>query len=221
MRPSSPIRALSLPALLLLAALPTGCKSTEGHDRAAETADQVVEVGGNAGQTQLYLDKSLDSLGKLVATSAEDPTPAFKAFSGELASFKSEFAEFGSSRAALRTKAETWFAEFEKQNNAIQDEDLRETGTKRLAEFREQVGETSARIDELVGAATKLELRLSDLRTYLSNDLTADGIKAVSGRIEDVTEDGRKIAVGLGELSKASGQLAERMRAARKPAPQK
>jgi|SoiMethySBSTD1v2_1073268.scaffolds.fasta_scaffold593485_2 hypothetical protein len=219
MRPSPLTRTLTLPALLLLAALPAACKTAEGHDMAAETADQVLEVGGDAGQTQLYLDKTLDSLEKLSATGGQDPMPAYKAFSSDLASFKSEFDSLRSGRADLRGKAETWFTEFEKRNTAIQDEDLRETGAKRLAEFRDRVAETTGKIDELVEATNKLELRLGDLKTYLGNDLTADGIKAVSGRIEDLSKDGRKIAVRMGELSKASVPLAEHMRAARKPAP--
>ena len=57
-----------------------------------------------------------------------------------------------------------------------------------------------------------------DLRTFLSNDLTPDGIKAVEDRIKDVAKDGRKAAGGLGELRKASETLAEKLRAARNQA---
>ncbi len=218
MRQTITIRSLTLPALLLLAALPAACKSAEGHDRAASTADQVVAVGHYAGQTQLTLDTTLDALQKVEATKGEDPTPSFKTFSSGFASFSEELADLRKERSALASKSEAWFSEFEKQNAAIQDEDLRESGAKRLAEFRKQVGETSKDVDELLAAAGGVEKRLTDLRAYLGNDLTADGIKAASGKIGDVTKDGRKVAVKLGELSKASETLAGKMRAARKAA---
>jgi predicted nucleic acid-binding Zn-ribbon protein len=212
------LRILSLSALLLLCALPPACKSPEGHDRAAATADQVVALGGVAGQTQLHLDKTLEGLAQIEATKSQDPLPAFKAFSGAFNSFKSEFAALSEERAALTVKAESWFTEYEARNKAIQDEDLRKTGTKRLAEFREQVADTSKQVDKLIEGTSSVQTRLEDLRTYLGNDLTPDGISAVSGRISDVTKDGRKVAARLGDLSKASEELASRMRAARQKA---
>lgn len=203
-------------SLLFFASL-TSCKSTEGHDRAADTADQVVMVGHCAGQTQLSLDKSLEALRKVDATREQEPTPAFKTFSSEFDSFREHFADLRKQRANLAAKAESWFSEFELKNAAIQDEDLREDGAKRLAEFREQVGETSKKVDELIKGGTDVEKNLGDLRTYLGNDLSPDGIKAASGKIDDAAKDGHKVAEKLGELSKASEALAEKLRAARKP----
>jgi uncharacterized phage infection (PIP) family protein YhgE len=212
------LHLLSLSALLCLCALPSACKSPEGHDRAETTADQVVAVGGCAGQTQLSLDKALEGLAQVEATKSKDPMPAFKAFSSEFNSFKSQFAALGKERAALSTKAESWFTEFEARNNAIKDEDLRKTGAKRLAEFREQVADTSKQVDKVIESTSSVQTRLEDLRTYLGNDLTPDGISAVSGRIADVTKDGRKAAARMGDLSKSSEELASRMRAAREKA---
>ena len=114
--------------------------------------------------------------------------------------------------------AESWFKEFEAKNSAIQDEGLREDGAKRLAEFRERMGETSKQVDELLKGAGDVDKTLGDLRTYLGNDLSPDGVKAASGKIADVAKDGHKVAEGLGELSKKSAALATKMRAARKPA---
>jgi phage-related tail protein len=207
------IRTIAL-SLLLLAS----CKSTEGHDHAAATADQVVMVGHCAGQTQLALDQSLNGLKKVDATRGEDPTPAFKEFSSAYDSFTGELADLRKQRAGLSTKAESWFSEFELKNSAIQDEDLREDGAKRLAEFRERIGETSKQVDELIKGASDVDKTLGDLRTYLGNDLSPEGVKAASGKISDVTKDGHKVAEKLGELSKASEALAAKMRAARKPA---
>ena len=209
------IRTIALSVLLLATA---SCKSTEGHDRAAATADQVVMVGHCAGQTQLALDQSLSSLKQVDATRGEDPTPAFKEFSSAYTSFNGELADLRKQRASLASMAESWFTEFEQKNSAIQDEDLREDGAKRLAEFREKIGETSKTVDELIQGATDVDKTLGDLRTYLGNDLSPDGIKAASGKISDIAKDGHKVAEKLGELSKASDALATKMRAARKPA---
>jgi hypothetical protein len=209
------IQALAIPFLSLVCALPLACKSTEGHDRAESTADRVVDVGAAAGQTQLYLDKTLDALAQLEATKSQDPKVAYKEFSGNYDSFTAELATLVKRREALRATAEGWFTEYEKQNSSIQDEDLRKTGEKRLAGFKEQIADTSKQVDEFLKNANSVDARLKDLHTYLSNDLTPDGIDAVSGRISDVTKDGRKVAARMGDLSKSSETLASKLRAAR------
>lgn len=211
-------RILLATVLLAASILPAACKSTEGHDRAKDTADQVVEVGGAAGQTQLRLDNTLAALEQVVATAQQNPKPAFDTFVKEYGAFSDELADLTKQREALKSKAETWFAEFEKKNEAIQDPDLRKAGTKRLAEFREEVKGVSQQVDELMNGTTALHGRLKDVRTFLGNDLTAKGIETVSGRIADAAKEGRKFAAGLGKLSKSSEMLASKMRAAQKPA---
>jgi len=210
-------KSLILVSLCAATALFTGCATTEGHDRAAETADQVVELGGSAGQTQLRLDNTLVALEKVVATAQQDPKPAYATFVREYEAFTNEFAGLTKDREMLKAKSATWFTEFEKQNNAIGDADLREAGTKRLAEFREQVAEVSEQVDELMSGTSSLNTRLKDVRTFLGNDLTPKGIDTVSGRIGDAAKEGRKFAAGLGKLSKSSTDLAAKMRAARMP----
>jgi phage-related minor tail protein len=211
--------SLAIPALLLFCALPTGCKSTEGHDHAENTADKVVAVGAAAGQTQLQLDKTLEALAQVEANRSKDPKPAYGTFAKSFDAFSGELAGLVGDRAALKSSADAWFSEYTRQNSAIQDEDLRRTGEKRLAEFKGLVAEASEQVDKLLQSASAIEGRLTDLHTYLSNDLTPDGIEAVSGRIDDVTSDGRKLAARLGELSKSAQELAGKMRAARPPPP--
>jgi len=214
------MKITALASLLLFSALPLACKATEGHDRAETTSDQVVAVGHAAGQTQLQLDQTLAAMEQIVATKDQDPKPAYDQFAKSLSSFGKEFAGLNSSRDTLKSKAEIWFAEFEKQNNAIQDEELRKAGEKRLNTFREEVAGVSKQVDELLEGTTAIEARLKDVRTFLSNDLSPDGIGAVASRISDVAKDGNKVAARLGDLSKGSEALGAKLRAARKPAPE-
>lgn len=214
---SSPIsKALFV---VLLAALPTACKSTETHDRAAMTADAVVEVGGTAGQTQLHLDKTLDALQNITAQAAQDPKPPFNSFASALSSFSSSLKSMTKERAEFETMAQEWFNEFAQRNETISDEDLRKDGTARVEEFRERVADINKQVDALLSDSHAFEGRLNDLRTFLGNDLTTGAVNSVSGRIKDATKDGRGIAERLGKLSKSSEEMAAKLRAAREMAP--
>jgi hypothetical protein len=211
-------RPLLLAALAGSAALPLACKSTEGHDRAATTADQVVAVGAAAGQAQLQLDQTLNDLAQVAAKAAQDPKPPFDAFVKSLGKFQDDLAFLTKQRGALAAKAQTWFDEYKLKNDAIQDPDLKQAGEKRLCEFQARVGEVSKQVDELMTGAGALDGRLKDLRTFLGNDLTPKGIETVAGRIADTVKEGRKVAAGLGKASKASEEVAKTLRAAQQPA---
>jgi hypothetical protein len=209
------LRAFTLTTTLALAAVPMACKTTEGHDRAATTANQVVKVGGVAGQTQLRLDNALTALQKIEESAKGDPKPAFDSFMKELGTFKSEFGTLASERAALRTEAESWFTEYAKQNDQIADEDMKEAGKKRLMDYREQVTDISKQVDDLMASCTAVSGSLDDLRKFLGNDLSAKGIEAASDKIGDCAKEGRKVAAGLGKLSKSSEALAAKLRSGR------
>jgi len=216
MSPHALTRVLTL---IALGALAFGCKTTETHDRAATTADHVVAVGGTAGQTQVQLDRAADALDDIVAKAAVDPTSAFKTFRTALEGFSDSFAKLKGERAALGESATLWFSEFQKNNNAIQDMELRKLGEERMADLQSKIGDVQKQVDELLANTTAVEVRMNNLRTFLGNDLTQAGIKTVAGRVSDTTKDARKAAGGLGRLSKSSEAAAEKMRAARPPPP--
>jgi hypothetical protein len=205
----------------LLCTLPPGCKSSETHDEAAATATSVVEVGGDAGQVQLHLDQTLTALEQVSATGAQDPKPAFDTFKSGLETYSSHLADLMQDRTAFTDRARNWLDDFSKRNEAIGDEDLRKAGAKRIAEFSEQVGDITKKVDELVTDSKAIESRLTDLRTFLGNDLTPKAVETASGRIKDVSKDGRKIAERWGQLSKSSEAMGAELRSAQTPPPAK
>jgi hypothetical protein len=213
------LRVHLLASVLALALVPAACKSTEGHDRAAQTADQVVSLGHVSGQSQLHLDNSLNALEKITVTAEQNPKPAFDMFAKELEAFGDTTQQLTKQRATLKTKAEAWFADFQIKGETIQDEELRKASADRLAAFREQVAQVSSQVDGLMAGTSSLQTRLMDLRTFLGADLTAKGIGSVSSRITDSVKDGRKVAADLGRLSKASEDISNSMRAARSTPP--
>jgi hypothetical protein len=201
----------------LLCTIPLGCKSAETHDEAAATANSVVEVGGAAGQVQLHLDQTLTALEQVSATAAQDPKPAYDTFKSGLAAYSSQLATLVKDRTAFADRARGWLDEFTKRNEAINDEDLRKAGAKRITEFREQVGDITKKVDDLVTDSKAIESRLTDLRTFLGNDLTPKAVDTASGRIKDVAKDGRKVAERWGQLSKSTEAAAAKLRAAQTP----
>jgi hypothetical protein len=218
MRATQLVKTILLASSIALAVVPLACKTAEVHDRASTTADSVVAVGGAAGQTQLHLDNTLAALEQIAATAKQDPLPAFKTFADSFDAFGRHLADLTEKRKSLETESMAWFTDFEKQNAAIQDPDLRKQGDQRLADFRTKVGGVSGQVDNLMAETLSLQGHLKDVRTFLGNDLTPAGIANVAGRITSYGKDGRKVAEGLGKLSKSSGDLAASLRSARAPA---
>ncbi len=203
---------------LVIALASAACKSTEGSDRAAQTALQVEAVGSVTGQTQLRLDQSLDALEQIAATADHNPKPAFDAFVTAFESFRAESAKFSREHGQLQSQMQTWFAEFSKRNATIQDAELRAQGEERLADLRGKSSAASERYEEVLTATRSFATRLGDLRIFLGNDLTPAAIETVGSRIKDTTKEGRQLAEKLGEYSKAAESIATPLRAAKQPA---
>ncbi len=210
-------RTSSLALVFALAGLPLACKSTETHDRAATTADSIVAVGGVAGQAQLRLDQTLDALEQVAARSVNDPKPPFDAFAAKFDDFQDELDNLESDRVSFENRANTWLAEYAERNETIQDAELRQAGATRVADFRSQIAGITQDVDGILSDARALEARLLDVRTFLGNDLTPQAVRTVSGRIDEITRDGRKLAERLGQLSKSSSETAGKLRAVRTP----
>jgi uncharacterized phage infection (PIP) family protein YhgE len=216
------LNAILLPLALAFAMQPlVSCKSTEVHDEAGAAASRIDALSSIAGQAQRRLDNTLNALTKVRDDAKTNPAPAFASFSDELSHYGSELNNLASTRNSMKSTVEGWLANYEKQNATIQDESLKEKANERLAEHRTKVTEVGTRIDALMTDAEATHKLLKDMRAYLGGDLTPQGIDSVSGRIGDISSDGRKVASRLGEFRDAALNTASALRSAQAPPPTK
>jgi methyl-accepting chemotaxis protein len=200
--------SLSLPSLFLLV-LPA-CSST-GSDKGAATGKSVTHAADQIDLGITHLDATLLALKELVTKPAPDLAPQFKAFDKSLAQLESTAEDVAALAAGIDTRSQEYFAQWDQQLAAVQNEDIRA----RSAERREAISASFKKIQneysEVRDEFKPLLSDLRDVRTVLSADLTMDGLKAVEDTVDDIREESESVKESLQELAKKFHELGARL----------
>lgn len=192
--------------LVALALLAGACQSTTAG-KADATGKNVTKA---ADEIQLgigQLDATLAALTSLVNEPGADLGPQFKAFSKSLDQLDSTAKKVRETAASMDGKGKAYFAEWDAQIAAIQNEDIRERSTDRRKVVEAAFSKIQGEYGEARDTFKPLMNDLLDIRTALSADLTMDGIaavkksvKKVNGEAEDVKENLQELADGFRKL---------------------
>lgn len=186
---------------LLLGALVSACSAT-GSDKGAATGKTVEQAAGEVGLGIGHLDATLAALEVLVEKPAPDLAPQFKTFTKSLAQLESSAEDVAALAAKIDSKSQDYFAQWDQQLAAVQNEDIRA----RSSERREAISASFKKIQNEYGEVREefkpLLSDLRDVRTVLAADLTLDGLKSIEDTAEDVMKESRSVKESLQELEK-------------------
>jgi len=192
-------------ALTLALSLLAACNSTS--DKGASTGKTVDQAAAEIGQTITHLDATLVALKDLVKNPAADLTAQSKLFTKSLGSLESSAKKVAELASEIDTKSQDYFAQWDTQIASVQNEDIRE----RTAERRETVSKNFQKLkEEYVDVREGFKPLLDDLRdvrTFLANDLTVDGLKTIKGTVEDIADESGDVRESLDELHKRFQEL--------------
>src|SRR6185503_16298737 len=186
----------SFPLLALL----TSCSST-GSDKGAATGKTAEHAANQIELGSTQLDATLAALKDLVKNPAPDLAPQFKAYTKSLAQLEATAEGVAELAASIETKSQEYFAQWDGQPAAVQNEDIRA----RSAERKEAISASFKKIQsEYAEVREEFKPMLSDLRdirTVLSSDLTMDSLKAIEGTVKDVAKESESVKESLVELT--------------------
>ena len=147
------------------------------------------------------LDGTVAALKELVEKPAPDLAPQFKAFSKNLTQLESTAQDVAALAGKIDTKSQDYFATWDQQIAAVQNENIRERSTER----RQAVSASFKKLQsEYAGVREVFKPLLSDLRdirTVLDADLTVDGLKSIKGTVKDVAGENDSVKKSLQGLA--------------------
>ena len=194
--------------LVVLAA--TGCART-GFDRSANIADTMAKQVTGLQEAKPQVDAMLASLEGLRRAEG-DMRPAFKKFSETLGDTEKAAARARKSSQTLREKEAEYFAEWQRQAAEITNPQIKAATQARQAEVKRNL-ETLSQTGRAAGEAYEPFIsNMKDIRTYLSNDLTAPGVKRLEPTIEKARRDGAALQKALEDFNQASQRVQTTLR---------
>jgi hypothetical protein len=206
------MKATSFAMVLGALVLGGGCGSPSGVDRAETAAESMAEVRELAAKATKQIDAQLKALNAVSAAKMGDPKPAYKTYTEELANSQALAAKIKATADEMRAKGRAFFSEWEKQLDSIQDADLKAKSRARASERSKQYAELEESMGTARGRWEIFNKDLTDLKTYLDNDLNAKGIESASAVFTKANLDGvdlkNRVAQMTTLLNKVASELA-------------
>jgi len=200
--------SLAFCTLILLgtAAFLGGCATT-GMDRSVKTSNSIRDVDSEIRKMVVQIDVTSASLDALVAPGQHDVKKAFKSYSKELDKFEHEGKRTLKRIDEMRAHSKEYFGEWEKQGNEYKNPEIRELSEER----RIKLAEIYARVPA-AGAGIKVAYiayltNLKEIKVYLSNDLTPQGLTTIDPVVKKAAQDKEVLKTSVQPLLAAMDEI--------------
>ncbi len=175
----SPGKRLIVP-FIVIAALSVGACATTQVDRKQATEQKARDVSGDVWATNNQIDATMMSLNNMMSADGTQLQQAFDRYSNEVDRLKKQAEVITKDGAFMRTEGEAYLSAWQKQNNDIQNQDLRDNSEDGRRVVKDRTTKVQGAYDSAQTSLDRLLRNLDDVRTALRNDLTERGIKGVS-----------------------------------------
>jgi hypothetical protein len=198
--------AFSLMLMVGAAAFLGGCAVT-GMDRSVKTANSIQEVENEIVKMDTQLDETAASLDVLLRPGQPDVKKSFDRYANNLVKLENEGNRVLKRMEEMKSQSIEYFAEWEKQGSAYSNPRIRELSEER----RLKLAETYAKVPAAgAGIEVTYLAYLSDLKeiqTYLSNDLTPQGLETITPVADKTDRDLRALKESMQPVLAALNEI--------------
>ena len=206
MKSIQPIRTLFLAALGVagLVLLDGSRASAAGYKLADKVGASIAEFRDEIVDVKKAVDVTLGALNKIVAEASVDPRKAFKEFDKSVPKIDSAAAKAKKRADDMRARGKTYFTEWEKEMEAVNDPDIRKLAQERKAKLQSTFENIKATLEPAKDQFNSWLTNLKDVHKYLGQDLTINGIDAAKELIAKSRTEGAAVQQ---TLDKVIGEL--------------
>ncbi|BAM03701.1 hypothetical protein [Phycisphaera mikurensis] len=189
--------ALAVPALGVMPA----CNMLGGKaaPTAAPTITSAETLEGQLDRTDAAVVSSLAALDRLRGEEI-DKSAAFEQYTTQVAEMKADQAAFNSSAAELKDEGMAYQQTWMEDANQIQDSDLRRTAMERQMEMEDSLSTIDSQYQQTRQKLNAYVTELTGIQTYLKNDMTPEGIEAISSQFDDAQTKGDDVRGSLDKM---------------------
>ena len=206
-----------IPAVLALAML-QGCAATSGHDQAANISTKMGSLRSAVVATREQIATVSASVTELRKENV-DAKVAYDQFAKSSDKLADATKKTQDSLRELRAAGATYFAEWEAQNAAITDPDIKKAGESRRADLNKSLDSAAKSMDQAAALYPPYMSRIQDARTFLANDLTQAGIKKIDSTLNHLVSEGSEVSKALESVVKSLDEAIPAFQAAKPPPP--
>jgi seryl-tRNA synthetase len=184
------IRSLAIFTTLLLsiASFLGGCATT-GMDRSVKTSNSIRDVDSEIRKLILQIDATSKSLDFLVGSGGSDLKKSYNAYSDNVAKLDSEGKRVIKRMDEMKSHSKEYFAEWEKQGVAYTNPEISTLSEERRTKLAEIYARVPAAAAGVKSSYMAYLTNLKEIKSYLSNDLTAKGVETIDPVAKKAVQD--------------------------------
>jgi hypothetical protein len=156
-----------------------GCATT-GMERSVRTSNSITDVDKEIRKITVQIDVTSASLDSLVKAGQPDLKKAFDNYSDNLATLDSDGKRVLKRIEEMKARSKEYFAEWEKQGDTYTNPQIRAFSDERRIKLAEIYARVPAAGTGVKGAYLEYMTDLKEIQRYLSNDLTPNGVAAIT-----------------------------------------
>ena len=177
-----------IPSLLLLL---SGCAST-GTDKAAYTATAMREVQTELGKGVQDVDAVVQSMNQL-AEAGGNMSQEYQAYSRAVDTMEDQAERIRGLRTDMEAREAAFMQDWDNRLTQIRDADLRQRASERRDQAVQRFDELGTKADAARDVFQPWMQSLTDIRTYLQNDLNPTGVESLSDVFDSVNDGAEEI----------------------------
>jgi len=196
-----------------------GCNSPNtaagSADRSASAVSSMDDLRHDALSGRRLVDQTMETLNTL--QTSDNLRATFDTYSKQVDEIKADGEKIRNLNEQMRTRVQEYVQKWQEQMSEVTDPSLKNLAEQRRAAVEKRYEEVRAHHKALGDAYTAFYGDLTNIRTYLGNDLTPTGVKAVDKTITKANQDRETMKVHGDALLKALDEMSAGM-ATPKPA---
>lgn len=214
------IRRISFASLAVAALLAGACQSS-GYRRVDATSTRLDQMRTSLDQLEGDLTRTADSLGVVVASADSGPEKAFSRFKKDVKTVEGSYERARTRLGEAEQEASKLFDTWTQNASLISDPDLRALSEQRRDELKAALDSVVARMQAAVSEMEDFVSTSRDLVTYLDQDLTSEGVRALADKSRVHSERAASITALFDAVEQAAAQAAPMFATAKPPPPPK
>jgi DNA repair ATPase RecN len=183
-------RSLAIFTTLLLstASFLGGCATT-GMDRSVKTSNSIRDVDSEIRKLIVQIDATSKSLDNLVGSGSSDLKKSYNSYSDNVDKLDSEGKRVLKRIDEMKSHSKEYFAEWEKQGVAYKNPEISALSEERRTKLAEIYARVPAAAAGVKSSYLSYLTNLKEIKSYLSNDLTAKGIETIDPVAKKTVQD--------------------------------
>jgi hypothetical protein len=201
------MRKLTLNKTLLLISLTagaawllTGCGTSRGYKQADKTGEGIASFRDEVLNGKKAIDTTMVSLDKIATTAAADPRKAFEEYSKSVDNLESTAERVKKRADDMREQGKAYFDQWEKQLSEVKNPEIQQLARDRREKLRQTFDSIKSVSEPLKTQFGPWMQDLKDLRNYLSNDLTVNGVDAAKSLFSKTHTEGLEVQKSMDAL---------------------